>query len=53
MILAFLVGLVVGALIWPLWATWHYLSYVRSRRQYFLDNKEALLAIKAERLKRM
>lgn len=27
-------------MIWPLYAVFHYLSYVKSRRQYFIDLKE-------------
>ena len=50
MIICFIIGFLLGALVWPCYATWQYLSYVRNRRQYFLDNKEELLKIKRERL---
>ena len=34
------IGILIGAMIWPLYAVFHYLSYVKRRRQYFIQLKE-------------
>ena len=34
------IGILIGAMIWPLYAVFHYLSYVKRRRQYFIYIKE-------------
>jgi ABC-type ATPase with predicted acetyltransferase domain len=40
MIVSFLIGFLIGAMLWPLYAVFHYLSYVKRRRQYFIQLKE-------------
>ena len=34
------IGILIEAMIWPLYAVFQYLSYVKSRRQYFIQLKE-------------
>lgn len=48
---AALAGAALIYLIMAIVFTWKYLSYVRSRRQWFLDNPEQVAIVRAQRMR--